>query len=211
MIQMIQMYLKALLIRYCLVKIIEFGGLIPVLDYMDDMTLTEGMGIEISGNTITNTMPQLGDDIKGYDITTAVNDGDLGMFSANYDIFVIDFKAAAVPNASGKYTCVLSAGPSAKFATLKTIDNAFFGDSISAGTSLICKKTSSGSGTTQDPVILTVSNVYHTNEPKIDANGNLTASGHVLDTLGNDLALLGELGLSVDSDGYIIQTLEEEN
>ena len=45
----------------------------------------------------------------------------------------------------------------------------------------------------------------------ITTNGNLTANGHVLDGLGNDLALLGELGLSVDSEGYIIQTLEEEN
>lgn len=50
----------------------------------------------------------------------------------------------------------------------------------------------------------------------ITTNGNLAASGQlkgntVVDGNGNDLALLGELGLSVDSEGYIIQTLEEEN
>lgn len=59
-------------------------------------------------------------------------------------------------------------------------------------------------------------NSNRSNAFEVNDAGDATASGQlkgntVVDGAGNDLALLGELGLSVDSEGYIIQTLEEEN
>ena len=48
------------------------------------------------------------------------------------------------------------------------------------------------------------------NALEVKSNGDLTASGTITDGEGNTLTTLGELGLSVDSEGYIIQTLDNE-
>ena len=146
----------------CLVEVYSFAGNNAIrLIYRDEIGVySAGTGITISNSTIINSKPQLGDDVKGYDITSTVSSGSLGTFDANVDYIIINFKADASPNNSGKYDAILSSSSGGvaimKYAVLKKLDGTFYGDEIYTGMSLICKSNDGGTGSAADPVILTV-------------------------------------------------------
>lgn len=195
----------------CLFEVIEYMDESLALDliYHDEIGVYDaGTGISINNGTIANTMPQRGDDIKGYDITTDISSGFLGTFGLIEDYIIINFKANAVPDSNGKYHAILTNSSGdvliMKYAVLKKLDGTFYSENIYTGMSLICKSNDGGTGTEADPIVLTVINVYHTNEPKIDANGNVTANGHVLDGQGNDLASVAALEASASGNPIVV-------
>ena len=128
--------------------------------WMDEaVTYTAGTGISINGTTIYNSLPMRGDAFEEYEITTAVDDGDLGGFSDLVDYLLIRFKANAVPDNEDHYTCILGHSTPVvirKAGILKDAAGSYFGDDIAAGTTLLCKADDGGDGTGENPIIVTV-------------------------------------------------------
>ena len=146
----------------CLFEVIEYMGesLALNLIYRDLGVYDAGTGISIRNGTITNSMPQRGDDIKGYDITNDISSGNLGSFGLIDDYIILNFKANALPDGSGKYHAFLSSSSGGvlimKYAVLKKLDGTFYSENIYTGMSLICKSNDGGIGTEADPIVLTV-------------------------------------------------------
>ena len=119
--------------------------------------LSAGTGISISNNTITNTAPQLGENVGDRTYTTAITDGDLGNVTLSDDYVILNFKASAQPNSStGKYFIQEAASSYHLYAALVDMAGNDYTDDIPAGTTLICKNKDGGDGTSADPYLVTV-------------------------------------------------------
>lgn len=159
---------------------------------------TAGTGISISGTTISNSAPQNGDNVA-YAAVSSVTSGDLGYFNGKADYFMIDFRTDAEPY-NGKYTLKLSLGATIKHAVLKDRDGNLYADDFMSGNLVQCVKTSSGSGTEQDPVIVTVLAVENNDAAYVTATGNpITLTDAVA---GNAIEVSAEILASQDLHGY---------
>jgi len=139
----------------CLIEVVDDDGLQLVLAYSFNGTeYTAGTGISISNGYINNTMPQLGVN-TGYSEVTSVSSGNLGTVDEDAEYFFLNFKTNASPS-SGKYTIMLASGMSFKYGLLKDRSGNDFSKNLYSGMVLLCKKESSGTGTEQDPVLITV-------------------------------------------------------
>lgn len=140
--------------------------------YRDEHTVyTAGTGISINNGTIDNTLPQKGNNIKGYTISTAITDGNLGSYDKNVDYLILNFRADAKPGAGLKYSLMLTqSSPVAIMASavLKRPDGDLYSKQISAGETLICKSNDGGTGSEQDPIVVTVIAVCDSETPQND-------------------------------------------
>ena len=119
--------------------------------------LSAGTGISIVNNAITNTMPQLGENVGSRTYTTAITDGDLGNVTLSDDYVILNFKAAAQPDSTtGKYTIMEAASSYHLYAALVDMAGNDYTAEIPAGTTLICKNKDGGDGTSADPYKITV-------------------------------------------------------
>lgn len=119
--------------------------------------LSAGTGISIVNNIITNTAPQLGENVGDRTYTTAITDGDLGNVPLNNDYVILNFKAAAQPDSTtGKYTIMEAASSYHLYAALVDMAGNDYTAEIPAGTTLICKNKDGGDGTSADPYKITV-------------------------------------------------------
>lgn len=158
---------------------------------------TAGTGISISGTTISNSAPQNGDNVA-YAAVSSVTSGDLGYFNGKADYFMIDFRTDAEPY-NGKYTLKLSLGATIKHAVLKDRDGNLYADDFMSGNLVQCVKTSSGSGTEQDPVIVTVLAVENNDAAYVTATGNpITLTDAVA---GNAIEVSAEIVASQSGSG----------
>ena len=159
---------------------------------------TAGTGISISGSTISNSAPQNGDNVA-YAAVSSVTSGDLGYFNGLADYFMIDFRTDAEPY-NGKYTLKLSLGATIKHAVLKDRDGNLYADDFMSGNLVQCVKTSSGSGSEQDPVVVTVLAVENNDAAYVTATGNPIALTDAL--AGNAIEVSAEIVASQDLHGY---------
>ena len=155
--------------------------------YRDEHTAyTAGTGISISGGTIANTLPQRGNNIKGYTISTAITDGNLGSYDMNADYLILNFRANAKPGAGLKYSLMLTrSSPVAIMASavLKKSDGDLYSKQISAGETLICKSDDGGTGSEQNPIVVTVIAVCDSEMPFAFGAGRVeSVSEGIIDT-----------------------------
>lgn len=147
---------------------------------------TAGTGISISGGTIANTLPQKGNNIKGYTISTAITDGNLGSYDKNVDYLILNFRANAKPGAGLKYSLTLTqSSPVAIMASavLKSPDGDLYSKQISAGETLICKSNDGGTGSEQNPIVVTVIAVCDSEMPFAFSAGRVeSVSEGIIDT-----------------------------
>ena len=151
-----------------------------------DEHYTAGTGISISGGIITNTLPQRGNNIKGYTISTAITDGNIGSYDMNADYLILNFRANAKPGAGLKYSLLLTrSSPVAIMASavLKKPDGDLYSKQISAGETLICKSNDGGTGTEQNPIVVTVIAVCDSETPFAFSAGRVeSVSEGIIDT-----------------------------
>lgn len=155
--------------------------------YRDEHTAyTAGTGISISGGTIANTLPQKGNNIKGYTISTAITDGNLGTYDMDADYLILNFRANAKPGAGLKYSLTLArSSPVAIMASavLKRPDGDLYSKQISAGETLICKSNDGGTGSEQNPIVVTVIAVCDSEMPFAFSAGRVeSVSEGIIDT-----------------------------
>jgi len=122
---------------------------------VQDISYTAGTGISINGMTISNSAPQLGDDIT-YNRIDTVTSGALGYFSADADCLVMDFHTDAEPYNGGYTLRLTTTGASFKYAVLKDKAGNNYADEIPSGSLVLCKSNVSGTGSEADPVVVTV-------------------------------------------------------
>jgi len=155
--------------------------------YRDEHTAyTAGTGISINNGTIANTLPQKGHNIKGYTISTAITDGNLGSHDMNADYLILNFRANAKPGAGLKYSLMLTkSSPVAIMASavLKKPDGELYSKQISAGETLICKSNDGGTGSEQNPIVVTVIAVCDSEMPYAFCAGKVeSVSEGIIDT-----------------------------
>ena len=155
--------------------------------YRDEHTAyTAGTGISINNGTIANTLPQKGHNIKGYTISTAITDGNLGSHDMNADYLILNFRANAKPGAGLKYSLMLTkSSPVAIIASavLKKPDGELYSKQISAGETLICKSNDGGTGSEQNPIVVTVIAVCDSEMPYAFCAGKVeSVSEGIIDT-----------------------------
>lgn len=185
----------------CLLEVTQgFSGLSILNVYKVNLSYSAGTGISIANNIITNDLPQLGENIAYYERTTTIIDGDLGHVNYSVEHFLLNFKAdASSPSsASNIYTIYLDRATSWYTGKLVRVDGNNFTDNISSGQTLLCEITSTGSGTSSDPMevlvlaVLSDSNSTTTSVP-------LTKNRYTIST--------NNWSISPDSSGYYTYTV----
>lgn len=126
------------------------------------------------------------DNIKGYTISTAITDGNLGSYDMDADYLILNFRANAKPGAGLKYSLLLTrSSPVANtaYAVLKRPDGDLYSKQISAGETLICKSNDGGTGTEQNPIVVTAIAVCDSEMPFAFSAGRVeSVSEGIIDT-----------------------------
>ena len=147
----------------CLLEIYNdvMGLKLNILYTFNGIEYSAGTGINILNGYISNTMPQLGLN-TGYKEVESVSSGYLGTVNGDADYFIMNMKTNATPDSTThKYTMMLSFGMRMEYALLKDRDGNDFSRYLYSGMVLLCKKESSGTGTEQDPVLITVVSIIN--------------------------------------------------
>ena len=145
--------------------------------------------LKTTAQTVTgaiNEILEMAGTLHGYTISTAITDGNLGTYDMNAGYLILNFRANAKPGAGLKYSLTLTRSSPVAItasAVLKRPDGDLYSKQISAGETLICKSNDGGTGSEQDPIVVTVIAVCDSETPFAFSAGRVeSVSEGIIDT-----------------------------
>ena len=159
--------------------------------------------LQTSSQSVTGAINELKGEIDAgagvvrYDVD-AITGGYLGQFSGSAKLLLLHLTTDGTADTTNGYTMLLSyTRPVARFAygRLVDADGVAYKQDVYADNTIICTISNSGTGTESDPkqvVILGILNAGFTLTPTA-----VVSDRSIIDGQGNNLATLGDIGLSV--------------
>ena len=167
--------------------------------------------LQTSAQTVTGAINELKSEIDAgagvvcYDVDT-ITSGYLGQFSGSANLLLLHLTTDGTADATNGYMMLLSySRPVARLAYGRLVDSdgVAYKQDVYADNTIICKISDGGTGTESDPeqvVILGIMNAGFMLTPTA-----VVSDRDVVDGQGNNLATLGDIGLSVVN-GVLCQT-----